>query len=68
MLMERTRAMLLGSRLPLANWGEALVAASFIMNQSPTADGSATPHERFYAKRPDVSMLRVWGCKAYEKR
>jgi len=67
-LMERTRAMLLGSRLPLANWGEALVAASFIMNRSPTADGSATPHERFYAKRPDVSMLRVWGCKTYAKR
>jgi len=67
-LMERTRAMLLESRLPLENWGEALVAASFIMNRSPTADGSATPHERFYAKRPNMSMLRVWGFKAYAKR
>jgi len=31
-LMERTCAMLLGSRLPLAHWGEMLVAVSFIMN------------------------------------
>jgi len=67
-VMERTRAMLLGSGLPLSNWAEAMVVATFVMNLSPTGDGTATPSERFYGKRPDVSMLRVWGSKAYAKR
>jgi len=67
-VMERTRAMLLGSGLPLSNWAEAMFAATFVMNRSPTGDGTATPYERFYGKRPDVSMLRVWGSKAYAKR
>jgi len=67
-VMERIRAMLLGSGLPLSNWAEAMVAVTFVMNRSPTDDGSATPYERFYGKRPDVSMLRVWGSKAYAKR
>ena len=67
-LLEPTRAMLLGADVPLTNWAEAMVAATFLINRSPTPDGKETPYERFYGSQPDVSMLRVWGCKAYAKR
>ena len=53
--------MLLGVDVPLNNWAEAMVAATFLINRSPTPDGKETPYERFYGSQPDVSMLRVWG-------
>jgi len=58
-LLERTRAMILGADLPLRNLAEAIVRATFLMNRSPTGDGKTTPYERFYGRRPDVSVLRV---------
>jgi len=67
-LLERTRAMLLGADVPLTNWAEAMVTATFLINRSPTPDGKETPYERFYGAPPDVSILRVWGCKECAKR
>jgi len=60
--------MLLGADVPLTNWAEAMVEATFLINWSPTPDGKETPYKRFYGSQSDVSMLRVWGCKAYAKR
>ena len=52
--------------LPLAFWGEALAAYVHVWNRTPTsAVPGKTPYENFYSTKPDVSMLRVWGCVAY---
>ena len=52
--------------LPLSFWGEALSTFIHIWNRTPTsAVPGKTPWETFYGKKPDLSMLRVWGCVAY---
>jgi len=63
--MERLRAVLLEYRLPTSAWAEILMALFFLRNRSPTADGTSTPYERFYGKKPDVARLKVLGSPAY---
>jgi hypothetical protein len=61
-----TRAMLNEKNLPNYFWGEAVVIAVYIMNQTPTAAvHGMTPEEKFTSKKPDVSHLKVFGCIAY---
>lgn len=64
-LMDRVRAMLIDSELPNSMWAEAIQAANYIRNRSPTKNGAKTPWEQFFGKKPDVSMMRVFGCKAF---
>ena len=64
-LMERVRAMLIDAGLPLDLWAEAVMTANFIRNRSPVSSGTATPWERFFGSKPDVSALRVFGATAY---
>ena len=59
-------SMLHQAGLPLSFWGEALAAFIHVWNRTPTsAVPGKTPWETFYGTKPDVSMLRVWGCVAY---
>jgi hypothetical protein len=54
------------SGLPDSFWGEAAQAFVHVTNRFPTAPvGDKTPHELWYGTKPDVSHLRVWGCRAY---
>jgi hypothetical protein len=64
-LMEKVRALLITSQLPTKLWGEAASTACYLRNRSPTGSFEATPYELFYKQKPDVSHLRVFGCKAY---
>jgi len=67
-IVERLRAVMLEYRLPKSLWAELLMALFFLRNRSPTADGTATPYERFYGQKPDVSHLRVLKSPAYALR
>jgi len=52
--------------LPLSFWGEALAAFIHVWNRTPTSTvPGKTPWQTFFGIKPDVSMLRVWGCVAY---
>ena len=65
-LKERTRAMLQDAGLPGNLWAEAFIAANYIRNRSPTSVVQGkTPLEAFTGRKPDVSLMRVFGCKAY---
>lgn len=64
-LMEKTRAMMLDSNLPPRFWGEALTAANYLRNVSPTANKDKTPYELFHGHKPDVSFLRAYGSEGY---
>lgn len=64
-LMDRVRAELIDSGLPNSLWAEAMCTANYIRNRSPTKNGAKTPWEQFFGKKPDVSMMRVFGCKAF---
>ena len=63
--MTKVRAMLADAGLPRQYWAEAAVTASLLRNLSPAAGISTTPYEAFHGTRPDVSMLRAYGCLAY---
>jgi hypothetical protein len=47
-------------------WGEGMVASFHIQNRLPNKSiGMETPYERWFGHKPDVSMIKVWGCRAY---
>ena len=64
-ILERVRAMLEDSHLPRKLWAEAAVTAAYIRNRSPVSGKHKTPWELFFNVKPDVSMLRVFGARAY---
>ena len=65
-LLESGRSMLSGANLPYKFWAEAVSTAVYLRNRSPTkAVYGMTPFEAWKKKRPFVSHLRVFGCKAY---
>jgi transposase InsO family protein len=65
-IMECARSMILTQGLELTFWGEAVNMAVYIKNRCPTkALDSKTPQEAWSDRKPDVSHLRVFGCKAF---
>ena len=65
----KMRAMLLESSLPRAWWGEAAQAACYIYNRTPHTGlpGNLTPYEARFGRKPDLSMIKRWGSRAYRK-
>ncbi|GJU89708.1 zinc finger, CCHC-type containing protein [Tanacetum coccineum] len=45
-------------------WGEAMLAACYLLNKVPNKRNKTTPCELRYKKQPNLSYLRVWGCRA----
>ena len=67
-LGERTRAMLREKHLPLFLWPEAMKTVTYLSNRTTTVsvgNKKFTPHELLLGIKPDISHLRVFGCKAY---
>lgn len=68
---EKVRCMMIDSKLPVEWWGFALEYAAYLRNCLPASGKSATPFELFHHKQPDLTLVRVFGSKAYvrlEKR
>lgn len=58
--------MLKQRNLPTNLWGEAVTAAVYILNRSPTrALNDCTPYKGLFGMRPFVDHLRTFGCLAY---
>lgn len=65
-LSKGIMAMLQQANLPSTFWGEALALFVRIMNATPTSSlPDVTPYEALYHRKPDLSMLRTFGCLAY---
>lgn len=64
-LLTKVRAMLTETHMPKFMWAHAAFTASDLRNRSPVTGLSKTPWELFYGKKPDVSMLRIWGSRAH---
>ena len=59
-----------GDRSILELWGEFLKSAIYVLNRTlscnPSSNSSSkTPHELLFGEKPDISHLRVIGCRAY---
>lgn len=65
-LMDMARAMIAHAKLPKKYLGQAVLAATHILNICPHPhDNSVTPHEVLQGLKPHISYLRVFGCDAY---
>jgi hypothetical protein len=64
-LVEMARCMIHYANLPYKFWAEAVSTAAHLKNLSPHATLKKTPEEIWSTKKPDVSYLKVFGCKAY---
>ena len=51
--------------MPITFWGDALLTATFILNRVPSKSIPTTPYELWTNRKPDLSVLRPWGCAAY---
>ncbi|KAK8694851.1 hypothetical protein V6N13_072395 [Hibiscus sabdariffa] len=45
----------------------ALETAAFTLNHVSSKPVQKTPHEMWNGKRPNMSFMKIWGCKAYVK-
>ncbi|KAJ5346850.1 uncharacterized protein N7506_000103 [Penicillium brevicompactum] len=77
-IIARARALLLEAGLPKALWPEAVKAAIYIINRSPTklpngqwiipyAEATGIDHAQ-PKQRINLSNLRLYGCRAYVRR
>ncbi|KAK9036864.1 hypothetical protein V6N11_021788 [Hibiscus sabdariffa] len=64
-LWDMVRSMMSHNDLPTSFWGHALEASAFTLNRVPSKSVQKTPHEMWIGKRPVMSFMKVWGCKAY---
>lgn len=64
-LIERAKCMILNADLQNYMWAEAAATACYIVNRSPThALSDITPEEVWTGTKPNLSNMRVFGCKS----
>ncbi|GKB46774.1 zinc finger, CCHC-type containing protein, partial [Tanacetum coccineum] len=63
-LKEMVNSMLSYLGLSEGFWGEAMLTACYLLNRFPNKRNKTTPYELWYKKRPNLSFLQVWGCRA----
>ncbi|GJY22787.1 zinc finger, CCHC-type containing protein [Tanacetum coccineum] len=63
-LKEMVNSMLSYSGLSEGFWGEAMLTACYLLNRVPKKRNKTIPYELWYKKLPNLSYLRVWGCRA----
>ncbi|MCO5578863.1 hypothetical protein L7F22_032710 [Adiantum nelumboides] len=65
-IMEMARCMMLVSGVPTTLWAEAACCANYVINRSGSkAIEGKVPEEIWNGKKPCITNLRVFGCKAY---
>lgn len=65
-IVEKARSMMSDSGVEKNLWCEAVCAAVYIINRSPTsALENKTPAELWYAEKPNVQHMRIFGCRVY---
>lgn len=65
-ICDKMRALLYESKLPEEFWGDAVLTATYLTNRSATVSlKSETPYEMWFGEKPNLSNLKVFGCKAF---
>jgi transposase InsO family protein len=65
-IMETARSMQTAAGLSKQFWGVTVQTAVHLRNRSPSKLlEKKTPFEAYFGKKPDLSYLRVFGCKAH---
>ena len=64
-MQDKTRTVMLASSLPGYMWAEVLHTVNMLRNMSPVTNLVCTPWEMWTGQKPNLSKLRVLGCKAF---
>lgn len=66
-LSRTTTCMLNDSNLPPSFWDFAMCYAAYTRNRTPCSSNpdNKTPYETMFNKKPDISRIKVFGCKAF---
>lgn len=65
-IVEVGLSLLAQAHMPLKYWDEAFLAATFLINRTPSkVIQYVTPLERLYDVKPDYSSLRIFGCACW---
>ena len=60
-MLELVRSMLAQANLPISYWGDALLTATYLLNQEPSKSVPSTPYELWNNRKPDLINLRPRG-------
>ena len=63
-ILEIAKSMLSFEKLDKSFWAEAVRTAVYIRNRILPSNDSVTPYEKWFGTKPDVSNLRIFGCRA----
>ena len=64
-LQDKARTVMVAGALPGYLWGEVMQATNMLRNMTPARNMQCTPFEKWSGKKPDLTKLRVLGCKAF---
>ena len=64
-VQDKARTIMIAAALLAFLWAEILQATNLIRNMTPVTNLSCTPFELWHGRKPDLSKLRVLGCKAF---
>ena len=64
-VQDKTRTIMAAASLPGFVWAEILSATNLLRNMTPVSNLACPPFETWTGKKPNLSMLRVIGCKAF---
>ena len=67
-LLVKARALMAQSNLGPEFWPYAVRTANYQRNISPTEKLGCTPYQMWHGRKPTISHLRQWGCRAYVLR
>nr|KAJ0205973.1 hypothetical protein LSAT_V11C500262240 [Lactuca sativa] len=63
-LKEMVNSMLSYSSLSEGFWGEAMLTTCYILNRTPNKRSNNTLYKLWCKKVPNLSYLKIWGCRA----
>ncbi|KMQ83988.1 retrovirus-related pol polyprotein from transposon tnt 1-94, partial [Lasius niger] len=65
-LVEKAKCMLADAGLEKKFWAEAIATAAYIIDRAPNKIlNNCTPEEIWTGRKPNLSHLRIFGCKAF---
>lgn len=68
-ILNMARALLFQANLPIKFWGESVLAATYLINRTPSIVlDNKTPHEVLFGSPPDYDNLRIFGSLCFARR
>lgn len=65
-IMKKVRCMIIDAGVSKSFWAEAVLTAVYLINRIPSkGSGAKSPEEIWSGKQPNLSFIKVFGCRAF---